>query len=112
MYIRSYTYTYVDICNQLPHTVTGSPPVTMRNIAVNDTVQDPALSDKVKMESNPAYQEMPSDQNRKGPDPAYQEISSHSGRANVSKPAGDVNYYEDIIDQSIKMTENPSYAVP
>ena len=56
---------------------------------------------------------MPSDQNRKGPDPAYQEISSHSGRANVNKPAGDVNYYEDIIsDQNIKMTENPSYAVP
>ena len=94
---------------------TGSPPVAMRNVAEYDTVQDvqdPAVSDKVKMETNPAYQEMPSDQNRKGPDPAYQDLSSYSGRANVSKPAGDVNYYEDIIDQSIKMTENPSYAVP
>ena len=89
----------------------------MGNIPEYDIVQlqDPAVSDykKVKMETNPAYQEMPSDQNRKGPDPAYQEISSHSGRANVSKPAGDVNYYENIIDdQNIKMTENPSYAVP
>ena len=65
------------------------------------------------METNPAYQEMPSNQNRKGSDPAYQELSSHSGRANVSKPAGDVNYYEDIIsDQNIMMTENPSYAAP
>ena len=98
----------------------------MSNIPVYDTVQDPAVSDKVKMETNPAYQvitshqvkmetnpayqEMPSDQNRKGPDPAYQELSTHSGRANV---AGDVSYYEDIIkDQNIKMTENPSYAVP
>ena len=85
----------------------------MSNIPVYDNVQDPAASDKVKMETNPAYQEMPSDQNRKGPDPACQELSSHSGRANVSKPAGDVNYYEDIINkQNIKMTENPSYAVP
>ena len=83
----------------------------MSNIPVYDTVQDPAVSVKVKMETNPAYQEMPSDQ---GPDPAYQDLSSsRSGRANVSKPAGDVNYYEDIIkDQNIKMTENPSYAVP
>ena len=85
----------------------------MSNIPVYDTVQDPAVFDKVKMETNPAYQEMPSDQNRKGPDPAYQDLSSHSGRANVSKPVGDVNYYEDIIDdQNVKMTENPSYALP
>ena len=78
-----------------------------------DNVQDPAVSDKVKMETNPAYKELPADQNRKGPDPAYQELSSHSGRANASKPAGDVNYYEEIInDQNINMTENPSYAIP
>ena len=75
-----------------------------------DTVQDPVVSDKIKMENNPAYQEIPS---RKGPDPSYQDLLSHSARANVSKPAGDVNYYEDIINnQNIKMTENPSYAVP
>ena len=81
----------------------------MSNIPV---YEDP-ISDKVKMETNPAYQVLSSDQNRKGPDPAYQELSSHSGRANVSKQAGDVNYYEDIIsDQNITMTENPSYAVP
>ena len=85
----------------------------MSNIPVYNTVQDPVASDKVKMETNPAYQVLSSDQNRKGPDPAYQELSSHSGRANVSKPAGNVNYYEDIInDQNITMTENPSYAVP
>ena len=61
------------------------------------------------METNPAYQELPSE---KG---AYQELSSYTGRASVSKqkPVGDVNHYEDIInDQNITMTENPSYAVP
>ena len=108
-----YSYSLHTVCMyvRIPHT--GSPPLAMSNIPVYDTVQDPAVSDKVKMETNPAYQEMPSDQNRKGPDPAYQDLLSHSGRANVSKPAGDVNYYEDIIDdQIIKMTENPSYAVP
>ena len=72
----------------------------MSNIPVYDIVQDP-VSDKVKMESNPSYQE----------------LSSHSGRADVSKqkPAGNVNYYEDIInDQNVAtyMTKNPSYAVP
>ena len=85
----------------------------MRNIPVYDTVQDP-VSDKVKMETNPAYQELPSDQPKKGPDPEYQELSFYTGGASVSKqkPAGDVNYYEDIInDQNITMTENPSYAV-
>ena len=46
----------------------------MSNIPVYDTAQDPAVSDKVKMKSNPVYQEMPSDQ---GPDPAYQDLSSH-----------------------------------
>ena len=47
--------------------------------------------------------------------PSYQELSSHSGRVDVSKqkPAGNVNYYEDIInDQNVAMTKNPSYAVP
>ena len=53
----------------------------MRNIPVYATVQDP-VSDKVKMETNPAYQELPS---KKAPrDPAYQELSSYSGRASVS----------------------------
>ena len=93
---------------------TDDSPVAMRNIPVYDTVQDP-VSDKVKMDTNPAYQELPSDQVKKGPDPAYQELSSYTGRASVSKqkPAGDVNYYEDIImDQNVTMTENPSYSVP
>ena len=93
---------------------TGNPPVAMSNIPVYDTVQDP-VSDKVKMETNPAYQVLTSDQVKMEPNPAYQELSSHSGRANVSKqkPAGDVKYYEDIInDQNVNMTENPSYAVP
>ena len=83
----------------------------MRNIPVYATVQD-LVSDKVKMETNPAYQDLPS---KKAPDPAYQELSSYSGRASVSKQksAGDVNYYEDIInDQNVTMTENPSYSVP
>ena len=87
----------------------------MSNIQVYDTVQDPPVSDKVKMEPNPAYQVLTSDQVKMEPNPAYQELSSHSGRAdvNVQKPAGNVNLYEDIInDQNIPMTENPSYAVP
>jgi len=105
--------------------------VAMSNIPVYDIVQDPAVSDTVKMEPNPAYQGLPSDHVRmehnpayqvltsdqvnKGPDPAYQDMSSYSGRASVSKqkPAGDVSYYEEIInDQNIAMTKNPSYAVP
>ena len=44
----------------------------MSNIPV---YEDP-VSDKVIMETNPAYQVLSSDQNRKGPDPAYQELSS------------------------------------
>ena len=103
----------------------------MSNIPVHDTVPDSTVSDKVKMESNPAYEVftpdhtnkgpdpayemLASDQANKGPDPAYQDLSSYSGRASASKqkPAGDVNYYEDIInDQNITMTKNPSYAVP
>ena len=68
-----------------------------------DFIQDP---DKVNVQTNPgpACQEISSDQNRKGPDPAYQELSSHSGRANVNKPAGDVNN-----DQMIIAYKNPSY---
>ena len=85
--------------------------MAITNIPIYDIVQDPVsgnikmetnpayqviTSHQVKMETNPAYQEMPSDKIRKGPDPAYQEISTHSGRANVSKPAGTVNHYEEI----------------
>ena len=109
----------------------GNTQVATNNIPFYDSIQDYEASDAVKMEPNPAYQGLPpnnvkmetnpayqvltSDQANKGPDPAYQDISSFSGRASVSKqkPAGDVNYYEDIInDQNITMTENPSYAVP
>ena len=134
-------------CDYIQHT--GNAPVAMSTILNYDTVPDPAVSDKVKMESNPAYQVLTSDhdhtnkrpdpayevlapdlankgpdpayqvvtsdQPNKGPDPAYQDMSSYSRRASASKqkPAGDVNYYEDIInDQNITMTKNPSYAVP
>ena len=72
-------------------------------------------SDQVKMEPNPSYQVLTSDQVMMEPNPSHQESSSHSGRADVrkQKPAGNVNYYEDIInDQNIAMTKNPSYAVP
>ena len=105
--------------------------MAMNDIPVCDTVQDHEISDTVKMEPNPAYQRLPSDHVKmetnpayqvlasdhtlKEPDPAYQDMSSYSGRANVGKqkPAGDVNYYEDIInEQNITMTKNPSYAVP
>ena len=105
---------------------------------ISDTVKmepNPAYqglpSDQVKMETNPAYQVLASDHTikepdpayevlasdiaNKGSDPAYQDLSSYSGRASVGKqkPAGDVNYYEDIInEQNITMTKNPSYAVP
>ena len=87
----------------------------MTNIPLYETVHDPPVSDKVKMESNPAYQMLTSDQVKMKSNPAYQELSSHSGKADVGKqkPAGSVNYYEDIInDLNIPMTENPSYAIP
>jgi len=110
---------------------TGNTPMALNNIPLYDVMQDPVVSDTVKMEPNPAYQGLTSDQVKmetnpayqllasnhpyKGPDLACQDLSSFSGRATVSnqKPAGDVNYYEDIInDQNITMTKNPSYAVP
>ena len=87
----------------------------MSTIPVYDTVQDPAVSDKVKMEANLAYQMLTSNQVYNEPDPAYQDLSSHSGRASVNKqkPAGDVSYYENFInEQNITMNKNPSYAVP
>ena len=83
----------------------------MSNIPVYDIVQEPAVSDKVKMQSNPAYQVLTSDTVKMQSNPAYGELSSHSGRTNVSKqtPTG----YEDVVDdQNVKMTKNPSYAVP
>ena len=81
----------------------GNTPVAMSSIPVYDTVPDPAVSDKVKMESNPVYQVLISDYDHtnkgpdpayevlasdlanKGADPAYQDMSSYSGRASVSK---------------------------
>jgi len=87
----------------------------MSNIPINDTLQDPAVSDKVKMDPNPAYKVLTSNQANKGLGPTYQDLSSYSGKASVSKqkPAGDVNCYEDIVnEQIITMTKNPSYAVP
>ena len=47
----------------------------MRNIPIYANVQDP-VPDKVKMDTNPAYRELPSDRVKKGPDPAYQELPS------------------------------------
>ena len=87
----------------------------MANIPIYDVVQDPAVCDEVKMEPNPTYKVLTSDQVKMESNPAYQELSSHSGRADVSKqkPAGNVSYYEDIVnDQNITMTKNPSYALP
>ena len=87
----------------------------MANIPVYDVVQDTAVCNDVKMEPNPAYQVLRSDHVKMESNPAYQGLSSHSGRADVSKqnPAGNVSYYEDIInDQIIPVTKNPSYAIP
>ena len=87
-YVHTYMHTYIHICFILSYT--GSAPV----------------------EPNPSYQVLTTDQVEMA---AYQELSSHSGRADVSKqkPAGSVDYYEDIInDQNVPMTDNPSYAVP
>ena len=94
---------------------TGSVPVAMANIPIYDVVQDPAVCNEVKMEPNPAYKVLTSDQVKIESSPAYQGLSSHGSRADVSKqrPAGNVSYYEDIInDQNITMTKNPSYALP
>ena len=74
---------------------TGSGPVAVASVPVyHDTPVEP----------NPSYQVLTTDQVEMA---AYQELSSHSGRADVSKqkPAGSVDYYEDIInDQNV-----PSY---
>ena len=81
----------------------------MSNIPTYDIVQDP-----VKVQPNPAYQ-VTSDVVKMQSNPAYQELSYHTGGVNVTKqkPVGNVSYYDDIInDQNIKMTENPSYALP
>ena len=103
--------------------------MTKNNIPLYDTVQDPEVSDMVKIEPNPAYQGLPPDHVKMETNPAYQvitsdqvnrkadtDLSSHSGRASISKqkPVGDVNYYEDIINDQINitMTKNPSYVVP
>ena len=67
----------------------------MSNIPTYDIVQaEPTVSDKVKMQSNPAYQVLTSDTVKMQSNPAYGELSSHSERTNVSKPTptGDVNY--------------------
>ena len=86
----------------------------MTNIPVYDTVQDPPVSDKVTINPNPTYQVSTCDKVKMESNPAYQELSSHSGRADVSKqkPAGHVNYYEDINDQNIPKAKNPAYAIP
>ena len=50
------------------------------------------------------YQVLTPDQVKMEDNPAYQILSSHSGRTDVSKqkPAGNVDYYEDTInDQNI-----------
>jgi len=51
------------------------------------------------METNPGCL-LASDQANKGPDPVYQDFSSYSVRPSVNKqkPAGDVYYYQDIIN--------------
>jgi len=86
----------------------------MRNIPTYNIVQDPV---KVQPMTNPVYQETTFDINivKMQSNLAYQELSSHTGRINVTKqkPVGNFSYYDDINnDQNIKMTENPSYAVP
>ena len=52
------------------------------NIPVYDAVQDPEVSDTVKMEPNPAYQGIPSDQVKIETNPAYQVITSDHEHTN------------------------------
>ena len=70
---------------------------------------DTVLSDKVQMDTNPAYAVSTTGTVKMEDNPAYQTMTTNSGGG-----AGyECNYYEDVIfDQNVKMTQNPAYAVP
>jgi len=69
----------------------------------------PPQSDKVIMDTNPAYA-VTSAINMED-NPAYQTMTTNPGGGGGA--GSGVNYYEDIInDRNVKMTQNPAYAVP
>ncbi|XP_065912099.1 fibronectin-like isoform X2 [Dysidea avara] len=75
-----------------------------------ETVQPPAASDKVQMDTNPAYTVPTTGTIKMEENPAYQTITINPGGGGGA--GGGVNYYEDIIiDKNVKMTQNPAYAV-
>jgi len=75
-----------------------------------DTLQPP-LSDKVIMDTNPAYA-VTSTINMEN-NPAYKTVITNPGGGEEVGAVSGVNYYEDIIDdRNVKMTQNPAYAVP
>jgi len=75
----------------------------------HETVRPP-LSDKVQMDTNPAYAVSTAGTIKMEDNPAYKTMTAnHGGRGEAGSR---VSYYEDIInDQNVKMTQNPAYAV-
>ena len=72
----------------------------------------PPSSDKVQMDTNPAYTVSTAGTIKMEDNSAYQTMTTNSGGRGGGAVSG-VNYYEDIIvDRKVKMTQNPTYAVP
>ena len=70
---------------------------------------DTVLSNDVQMDTNPAYEVSAAGTVKMEDDPAYEIMATNFGGGAGSE----FNYYEDVIvDQSVKMTQNPAYAVP
>ena len=75
-----------------------------------ETIQPPS-SDKVQMDTNPAYVVSTAGTVKMEDNPAYQIMTTNPGGGGGA--GSGVNYYEDvIINQNVKMTQNPAYSVP
>ncbi|XP_065912197.1 uncharacterized protein [Dysidea avara] len=71
----------------------------------------PPSSDKVQMDTNPAYTVPTTGTIKMEDNPAYQTMTTNPGGGGGA--GSGVNCYEDItVDRKMKMTQNPAYAVP
>ncbi|XP_065897957.1 uncharacterized protein [Dysidea avara] len=76
-----------------------------------ENVQPPS-SDKVQMDTNPAYTVSTVGTIKMEDNPAYQTMTTNPVGGGGGAGSG-VNCYEDInVDRKVKMTQNPAYAVP
>jgi len=77
---------------------------------LHETIR-PSLSDKVQMDTNPAYAVSTAGTVKMEDNPAYQTMTTNPGGGGGA--GSGVNYYEDITDErNVKMTQNPAYAMP